>query len=117
MASIRHHCFAHVTSDIPHDGSLGCSKRFFAADSKYRHPQFCLSKDFVVLRIPSEGRELCKASPHRPGLCILRRIIRSCSFVRLTGITCEVVPDAIQINSLASLDQPLRIGTMEREMP
>jgi hypothetical protein len=67
-----------------------------------------LFEDFVVLRILGKGGELRKASPHSSRQSIGRREKVSGGFVGLAGISCEVIPYAVKIDSLTARDQPFR---------
>src|SRR5207244_10922808 len=76
--------------------------------SEHRHRELRLFEDFVVLRILGKGGELRKASPHSSRLSIGRREKVSGGFVGLAGISCEVIPYAVKIDSLTARDQPFR---------
>src|SRR5580698_3173503 len=117
MAGAGDHRLGYIDGDVAHDDSLGCSERFLAADRKYGHGQLGSLKDFIILHVLRESGELRKARPHGARLGILRGIIRTRSLVRLGGIAGEIVPDAIEIDALASLYQPLGIRSVEGEVP
>ena len=76
-----------------------------------------LLEDFVVLRILRKRSELREAGSHSSRLSISGGEEISSGFIRFAQIAREVVPDPVEINAFAALDQPLRIRSMKVEMP
>src|SRR5256886_17494982 len=115
MPRTDNHGLLNVRRHVAHDHVLQCAEGLLAAHSEHRHRELRLFEDFVVLRILGKGGELRKASPHSSRLSIGRREKVSGGFVGLAGISCEVIPYAVKIDSLTARDQPFRGRSIDRK--
>src|ERR1700739_3358895 len=108
MARTGNHGLPNVGRHMPHDLCLQRTERLLTPEGQERHRELYLLKDFVVLRILRERGKLRKPRPHSSRLRVGRREKVSGGFVGLAGISCEVIPYAVKIDSLTARDQPFR---------
>ena len=118
VAGIRDHLGGYVRCDqakaVGHAGSEG----FVAADPQDRHRELAFRrKGLVVDCILRERRELIEGRMHRAGPRVELGIVATRRFVDPLRIGRELVPEAVEIDSLAAFHQPLDIGSAEIEMP
>src|SRR5258706_9732613 len=74
-------------------------------------------KQLVVLAVAIERRELLEAGMHRPRPRVDRGVVRARRFVDPRRICRKLVPEAIEVDALASLDQSLGVRSSEIEVP
>src|ERR1700682_1998353 len=88
-----------------------------SANGQDWHRQFHSLENSVIRCILRKRCELREASPHAARLCVSGCEEISGSFVRFRRITCEIVPDSVEIDAFPSCYKPLGIGPVEVEMP
>src|SRR5580704_12304445 len=108
MSRTRNDRLLNVGSYVAHDYGLQCAEGLLGANGKHRHGQLRLLEKFIVLRVLRKRSELRKASPHSSRLRVGCCEEVSGGFVGLAGISCEVIPYAVKIDSLTARDQPFR---------
>src|SRR5580698_8971151 len=103
--------------DVAHDLGLQRAEGFLSADSQHRYGQHGFLKDLIVFCVLREGGQLREACAHytRDGVSGSEEI--ASRFVRLRRVCAEVIPDAVEVDALASGNKPLRIRAVEVEMP
>src|SRR4029077_21248102 len=118
VAGIWHLALVHIRGRSAHHGCHHWAERFPATHSKYRHGQLALGHErFVVAGVLIEGFELLEAGVHRARLGIKLRIVRAGRVIEFFRIGRKLVPEAIEVDALASLYEALGIRAPEREMP
>jgi hypothetical protein len=114
VPAIRDDHIFDVIGDTPHhraDHGAECS---FTTQSQDRHLKFALRKERpVVGRILAERQELGEARSHCAGLRIERRIMLALRFIKPLRVPGKLVPEAVEIDSLAAGDQALHVLTTE----
>jgi len=95
------------------------AKGFFGAQGQDWHFQLASLREerLVVLGILTECGELLERVVHRMGSCVQSRVMLARLLIDLLRIRGELVPEAIQVDPLATLHEPLDIGTAEVEVP
>src|SRR5438552_6837988 len=109
--------FLNVRRYMTHDDGLQCAERFLSTHGQHGHCQLRLLEDFIVLRVLRECGELCKTRTHSSRLRIGRGEKVSRGLVWLGGITGEVIPNAVKIDTFPAGHKPLCVRSMEVEMP
>src|SRR6516162_4870001 len=118
MTRVRNDATGYIAGDRTHDFGHLHPERMLAAECKYRHGQFALlSKQFVVGRILREGRELIKCRMHGAGARVEPSIMAPCRLIDRLRIGGKLVPEPVQVNAFAALDEPLNVRPAEIEVP
>src|ERR1700730_13439164 len=102
---------------MPHDDSLEGTEGLLSAYRHHGHSQLRLFEDLVVLRILGERGKLREPGSHSTWLRVSGGKEISGGLVRLTRIAGKVVPYPVKVNKLPTCHQPLRIRSMEVEVP
>src|SRR4051812_29149186 len=118
MPAIRDDRIFDVGGDTPNHLADQWAERSLASEGQDRHLQLALRKEPpVVGRILAERPELGKARSHCAGLRIERRIMLTLRFIKPLRFPGKFVPEAVEIDALASGDQALHVLTPEAEVP
>src|ERR1700737_3655701 len=102
---------------MTHDHSLERTEGLLSTYRHHRHSELRLFEDLVVLRILSECGKLREPGPHSTWLRVSGGKEISGGLVRLTRIAGKVVPYPVKVNTLPPCPHPLRIRSMEVEVP
>ena len=91
---------------------------FLAADRQHRHGELALRQELLVVRsILAERCELRERIVDRVRARIERRVMLARRLVDVLRISRQLVVKTVEVNALASGDQPLLVGAEEIEMP
>ena len=114
MTGVGDHHFPDIGGSGAHDDGHGRPERLFPADRQDRHRQLALGKQcLIVERVLIERGELRKAGMHGAGPGVQLGVMLPRRFVELLRIGREFVPEAIEIDALATCNQPLGIRASE----
>src|SRR5882672_5486258 len=117
VPAIRDDHIFDVIGDTPHHRADHWAECSFATEGQDRHLKLALRKERpVVGSILAERPELSKARSHCAGLRIERRIMLAVRFIKPRLVPGKVLPEAVEIEALASGDQALLVVTTEAKM-
>src|SRR6202165_2062532 len=102
---------------MTHDHSLEGTEGLLSTHRHHRHGQLRLVEDLVVLCILGKRGKLRESGPHSTWLRLSGDKEISGGLVRLTRIAGKVVPYPVKVDTLPTCHQPLRIRSMEVEVP
>src|SRR5271163_3007725 len=117
MARAGNDFLLHIVRYVAHDYCLQRPEGLFSPYRHDRHGELRLLKNLVILCVLGEGGKLRESRPHTAGLRVCRCEEISGCFVGLPRITREVVPYAIEIDTLASGHQALCVWAVKVEVP
>src|SRR5437868_5615257 len=117
MPGARNDRFLNLARDVPHDHRLKRTKRLLSADSQDGHRQLHALKNFIILYVLGKRGELGEASSHSAWLRISGGKEISGRVVRLGGIASEVIPNPIEVDTLAASHESFGIRAVKIEMP
>src|ERR1700746_3803416 len=118
MTGGRPNALLDVICGKTHDRSHGRAERFLATQSENRYIKLAFrDESFVVDCVLIECRKLREARAHRTGTCVELGIMAPCSLSEVLRLCRELVPEAVEVDTLATLHQSFHIGTAEPKMP
>ena len=117
VAGVGDHGFAHVGGYVAHDCRLHGAEGLRSTDGEDRHGKFCALEGLVVFYVLREGFEVFEAGMHGSGFGVLRSVELACEFVGLSGSGAEIVPNAVEVDALAALDEAVFVGAPKGEVP
>ena len=118
VTGVGHERFLHIRGGLTHDGRHHGSKRKLAADSEHWHFELAAGqKRLVIDGVLREGAKLREARAHRPRHRIERRVVLTLLLVEAFRIALELIPEAVEVDALTTLDQAFHIGAAEAKLP
>jgi hypothetical protein len=118
VAGVRDYADRDVAGDKTQLVRHARAEGFFGADGEHRHRDLAAlgEQRLVVDRILAERTELFERVVHRMRPRIERGVVLTGLLIDPLRIRREFIPEAVQIDPLAPLYQPLLIGTAEIEV-
>src|SRR5260221_1834803 len=119
VAGVGHDAARDVAGGEPHLIGHTLAEKLLRTDGKHRHADLAalVEQRLVVGGVLAECSKLLEGIVHRMRPCVQGSIVLPRIFIDPVGVSGQLVPEAIEVDTLPALHQTLLVRTPEIEVP